>query len=276
MNVKDFIAFALSHAKAESIPTLADLHVPIEECGTDPWEYLFGTTGHVITQELLDSKFASYYSKHGWTRDRFDAATDGWVLGKVRVCDCQGLLDCYLKTDINAERCYTSWCTHKGEISELSRPFEIGEALFVQNKQGKMYHVGWVCGFDADGEPLAVEARGVLHGVVVTRLEDRPWTHRGLMTKKFNYKGEPMILERTEPMMQGEAVTALQQLLNLTGYPDQHGEALEEDGKLGDKTYYALIAFAKAHYVQTVNPTKPLEIHYNDMTIYVTTGGDVK
>ena len=50
-----------------------------------------------------------------------------------------------------------------------------------------MGHVGWVCGFDEDGEPLVVEARGLYFGVVVTRMGSERWTHRGLMTVKFDY-----------------------------------------------------------------------------------------
>lgn len=51
-----------------------------------------------------------------------------------------------------------------------------------------MTHVGWICGFDSDGTPLVVEARGLRYGVVVTRLDTRPWTHRGIMDKNLNMR----------------------------------------------------------------------------------------
>lgn len=43
-NAIDFVRFALSHAKRETIPAGAQIPLDIEECGTSPWEYLFGTT----------------------------------------------------------------------------------------------------------------------------------------------------------------------------------------------------------------------------------------
>lgn len=51
-----------------------------------------------------------------------------------------------------------------------------------------MKHVGWVCGFDSDGEPLVIEERGLSYGCVVTRLSGRGWTHQGLMTVRFAYE----------------------------------------------------------------------------------------
>ena len=51
-NAIDFVRFALSHAKRETIPAGAQIPLDIEECGTSPWEYLFGTTGNIVTQDL--------------------------------------------------------------------------------------------------------------------------------------------------------------------------------------------------------------------------------
>ena len=47
-NAIDFVRFALSHAKRETIPAGAQIPLDIEECGTSPWEYLFGTTGNIV------------------------------------------------------------------------------------------------------------------------------------------------------------------------------------------------------------------------------------
>ena len=74
-NAIDFVRFALSHAKRETIPAGAQIPLDIEECGTSPWEYLFGTTGNIVTQDLLNRRFSEYYSKRGWTRERFDRIT---------------------------------------------------------------------------------------------------------------------------------------------------------------------------------------------------------
>lgn len=56
-NAIDFVRFALSHAKRETIPAGAQIPLDIEECGTSPWEYLFGTTGNIVTQDLLNRRF---------------------------------------------------------------------------------------------------------------------------------------------------------------------------------------------------------------------------
>ena len=62
-NAVDFIRFALSHAKPETIPPGAKLPLETDECGTSPWEYLPGTAGDRVTEEMLetlsDSSFAS-------------------------------------------------------------------------------------------------------------------------------------------------------------------------------------------------------------------------
>ena len=113
-----------------------------------------------------------------------------------------------------------------------------------------MSHVGWVCGLDLDGELLVVEARGLSYGVVITRLEDRPWTHRGLMTKKFDYKEkEPMAtkFEVVSPMLRGDRIAVMQRALNANGYTDDNGNALEEDGKWGSKSQAAFRKLLEAH-----------------------------
>ena len=95
-----------------------------------------------------------------------------------------------------------------------------------------------------------VEARGLNYGVVVTRLEGRAWTHRGLMTKKFDYKEEqPMAtkFEVIKPMLKGDGVEAMQKALNANGYTDDKGNALEEDGKWGSKSQAAFRKLLEAH-----------------------------
>ena len=80
-NAIDFIVFALTHAKPESIPEGAQLPIEVEECGSEPWEYLYGTTGHKISQSLLDERFEHYYKSKGWTREAYDIATENCVRG---------------------------------------------------------------------------------------------------------------------------------------------------------------------------------------------------
>ena len=269
-NVLDFIRWALTHVSSNTVPSGAVLaNGTATNVGTEPWHYLYGTVKSKTTAERIEERWRNHYSKT-WTREAYDRATACMSPGDFAT-DCQGLLDAYLtyelgeKTDVNADYNYRKWCSEKGKTSEIERPYEIGEAVFMANSRGKMSHVGWICGFDSDGEPLAVEARGLSYGVVITRLEARPWTHRGLMTKRFEYKevesmDKPIKLEKTSPMMQGEYITALQIALNALGYTDSDGKALEEDGKCGTKTMQAVKAFANAHADCMAAPAEPIAV----------------
>ena len=254
-NVLNFIRWALTHVNPNSVPSGAVLvGGTATNVGTEPWHYLYGTVKSKTTAARIEERWRNHYSKT-WTREAYDRATACMSPGDFAT-DCQGLLDAYLtyelgeKTDVNADYNYRKWCSEKGKTSEIERPYEIGEAVFMANSRGKMSHVGWVCGLDLDGELLVVEARGLSYGVVVTRLEARPWTHRGLMTKKFDYKEkEPMAtkFEVIKPMLKGDGVKAMQNALNVNGYTDDNGNALEEDGKWGSKSQAAFRKLLEAH-----------------------------
>ena len=230
------------------------------------WHYLFGSVRVMTTQATLDQYFKNYYSKQGYTRARFDELTRSWDRHGYAT-DCQGLCDAYLTfecsepTDINADMNYRLWCTDKGAIAEIERPYVVGEAVFHSNGD-RMTHVGWVCGFDRDGAPLAVEARGIAFGVVVTRLDGRSWTHRGLMTKVFDYTGDKDMIkfEVTSPMQTGEPFKAMQTALNLAGYTDVDGKMLEVDGKWGRRSQQAFDALIQDYAAEVVpEPDEPVE-----------------
>lgn len=216
------------------------------------WQYLFGSVRVKTNQATLDRYYENHYYKQ-MTRAQYDAITASWDR-EGYATDCQGLLDAYLtyecgeKTDINADTNYKCWCENKGKIEDINRPYLIGEALFIQAKDGsRMTHIGWVSGFTDSGTPIIVEARNIKYGVVETTLNNR-WTHRGLMTKKFDYQEKPMEkikFEKVTPMHQGEAYLKMQQALNAAGYTDADGKKLDEDGKWGrcsQAAFDALIA----------------------------------
>ena len=255
-NVLDFIRWALTHVNPNTVPSGAVLaNGTATNVGAEPWHYLYGSVRTNTTAARIAERWKNYYSSHGWSKEAYDNAT-AKMQPDDYATDCQGLLDAYLtyvqgeKTDVNADYNYRKWCTGKGKTSEIERPYELGEAVFMANSGGKMKHVGWICGFDVDGEPLVVEARGLSYGVVITRLEDRVWTHRGLMTKKFDYKEEqPMAtkFEVIKPMLKGDGVKAMQNALNVNGYTDDNGNALVEDGKWGSKSQAAFRKLLEAH-----------------------------
>lgn len=262
-NVQDFIRWALTHAK--SVPIGAAMPLPAEACCAEPWHYLFGSVRVQTTPATL-ARYRQAYVNRGWAGTDFDAAVAGWRSTDYAT-DCQGLLDSYLtyvcndKTDINADMNYRLWCNAKGPIDDITRDYVIGEAVFVSNKNGRMTHVGWICGFDSDGTPLVVEARGLRYGVVVTRLDNRPWTHRGIMTKKFKYSEEiemeKIKFEVASPMHTGAAYKAMQTALSAAGYTDGDGKTLMEDGKWGTKSqtaFTAMIADYSTHSPAGADP----------------------
>lgn len=270
-NVISFIEWGLKRAKKSSVPKGAILPIDISLVGSaGEAEYLWGTTGRKVTQSLLDSKYKSYYKKNGWTVAEYKAATKGWVEAGKLVSDCQGLLDWYMKCDTNANGNYVNYCTNKGLCSAISRPYVIGEALFMGSSTKKT-HVGWVCGFMPNGDPLVLEERGLSHGCVVTLFSKRSWKYRGLMTKKFSYENAT---EQTKPKgfvftrllkfgCVGDDVIELKKLLIKEGYTKgitvntsssknfrasteklvrayQKDECLGVDGKAGQQTITAL------------------------------------
>ena len=270
-NVLDFIRWALTHVNPNTVPSGAVLaNGTAANIGTEPWHYLYGTVKSKTTAARIEERWRNHYSKT-WTREAYDRAT-AEMQPEDYATDCQGLLDAYLtyvqgeKTDVNADYNYRKWCTGKGKTSEIERPYELGEAVFMANSRGKMSHVGWVCGLDLDGELLVVEARGLSYGVVITRLEDRAWTHRGLMTKKFDYKEDkPMAIkfEVIKPMLKGDGVKAMQNALNVNGYTDDNGNKLVEDGKWGSKSQAAFRKLLEAHMQES-----EIKITVNDSEMF--------
>ena len=254
---EEFVRWALSHAKRESIPPSAVLALPRERCGTEPWQYLFGSVRVRTDDAALDLYYENRYKKQ-MTRARYDVLTADWDRSGFAT-DCQGLLDAWLtyekgeRTDINADMNYRLWCGEKGPIAGGVRPLAVGEAVFRMGGSGRMTHVGWICGHDADGTPLVVEARGIAYGVVVTRLTERDFTHRGLMTARFTYgeeqedEMETIIFKEAKPMPEGGAYRAMQAALNEAGYRDAQGNELEEDGKWGAKSAFAFAKLLAAH-----------------------------
>ena len=249
----DFICFALSHAKKDTLPSDALLPVPPEAVGSDgEWEYLYGTTGWTITQNLLDTKYTTYYYK-SYTEKKYKEITKDFIGRKA--CDCQGLLDYFLGVDINANTNYVSWCTDKHPLSEVGK-LDIGTAVFKQGDSGKMSHVGFICGYLPDGEMLVVEERGIKYGCVITKLSEREFTHCGKSTAKLDFsepipiwtpEPEPVVFELVVPRHRGEAYRLMQVALNAAGVKDSSGRELATDGIWGPNSQYAFDVFIKSY-----------------------------
>ena len=217
----EFVKWAVGHATKKGMPQ----GTIYGDVGTDVWQYLFGSHGQVCTQAMLDHAYKTHYAKNHWTREQFDYYTRGWVLDHQVVTDCEGLYDAYAGIDVNADYNYRAFCTDKGEVGKIDRPWVVGEAVFMGSATKKT-HIGWVCGFTSKGVPLVVEARGLAYGVVITSMATRVWDYRGLMTKRFDYTESPVqpgelpyiFTRNLKYGMKGADVIELKKLLIKHGY----------------------------------------------------------
>ena len=121
----------------------------------------------------------------------------------------------------------------KGAISEIARPYVLGEALFCGKTERTINHVAWVIG-SVDGEPIIIHERRLKDGCVIERLSrsGKKFTFRGIMDKRYIYTvmaeespvqeviDEPdnRVLSLTSPMLRGDDVKALQERLDALGY----------------------------------------------------------
>lgn len=176
-----------------------------------PSEYLYGTTGVKVTKGILDERFKNHYSK-SMTREQYDQYTNGWVTRGVRAYDCEGLLDAFLGSDVTADYCYQNYSTNKGKITNsiissfLSTPKALGTGVYF-DKDGKKTHVGFIVGCTQDGNPLIVEARGILHGVCMTKLSERPFTHYAVLDKKLKCDNKnPFVNDKVVVIVNGKEV----------------------------------------------------------------------
>lgn len=249
-HIIDFLKWALPHALVDGIPKTATLPIPYVECGTDPAHYLLGTIWTRCTEENIKAAWARHYASR-FTWDYFrNTICKGW-LATERATDCQGLNDAFFRyiweggdgvTDTNADGCYNSWCGEKGKITDY-KSLPLGAAVFKADDSGKKTHIGYICGFDGD-EPLVLEAQGVNYGVRVNYLKRRTvFTYYGVMDKKYDYAepisefpSDPLPLDVTKPVHEGEGYKLMQTALNWLGYTDADGVALTEDGKWGKKS----------------------------------------
>ena len=237
--------------------------------------YVYGTVGQECTVELLRAKErqygakmgVGYYHKNG---DYHRGKCARWL--GMFVADCSGLLKYIRKQltgvwrDVSAQGTYDQCpVSQRGKLD--TKKIEPGYFVFMYSSSARrMTHVGVYIG---DG--WVVEARGVDHGIVKTRLFGRKWTHMGLADymELDIYDGTipppkdpapdddsgdastpkpddlPVLRFKLLKRMKGEKVTFLQTLLRRWN-PD----ALPRwgiDGDFGAETLAAVKAFQRAH-----------------------------
>lgn len=193
-------------------------------------------------------RFAQYKDRKRYTQANEDKALY-WREHAERVWDCQGLADGYVtdsglfgKVNVYARNNYSGWCDPKGTGMIPVERRVPGAAVFWGNHASDIHHVAYLVEpVDADrpdGDWYIVEARGVMYGVVKTRLYDRKPDFWGWMTKYFDYTGagvaERALLRRG---MKGDDVKDMQEKLIRLGYScGKYGA----DGDFGSATEAAV------------------------------------
>lgn len=220
--------------------------------------------GYIMCAVGQDPKeLHEWYFNQYKDRSQYSAAQEAqalrWKEEAERVWDCQGLADGYVsemtgvKVNVRARNNYASWCGVKGEGNIPADRRVRGAAVFMDNGS-YIHHVGFlVRPVDADkpeGDWWVVEARGVMYGVVRTKLSGRKWNKWGWMTKYFEYTLEIEDVpaeyggRNLRRGMTGADVAALQADLISLNYSVGRWGA---DGEFGSATESALLAFQHDH-----------------------------
>lgn len=181
-----------------------------------------------------------------------------WRAKAERVWDCngmaEGIYEDYTGVNINtkARYNYANWCSVKGSGTIPAKHRVAGAAVFIHSASaGYITHVGYlykpVNASRPDGDWYVIEARGVMYGVVKTKLSSRGWNRWGLMTKYFDYAKDINVITKAERNLsngcEGDDVKEMQDGLIRLGYDLGKWGA---DGDFGDATEEAVRAFQKA------------------------------
>ena len=163
--------------------------------------YIMGATGQDPKKWSTNSWWFTQYDDNSSQK----AKALYWRNHAARVWDCNGLAEGLYKdysgTDINtkARYNYQNWCDPKGTgmIPESHRVS--GAAVFWgdSGKPGTIHHVAYlwkpVKADDPKGDWYLIEARGVMYGVVQTKLLSRKPNFWGLMSKYFDYNATAVV-----------------------------------------------------------------------------------
>lgn len=220
--------------------------------------YIMGATGQNPKKWSENSWWFTQYSGSQKEKALY------WREHAKRVWDCNGLAEGYYKdvlgVDINtkARYNYASWCSVKGSGKVPNEHKVPGLAVFMGKSAAKITHVGYlvrpVDKSNPEGDWYVIEARGVMHGVVQTKLNSRDWNFWGYMDKYFDYSNHSEVPNpETDKFFgyrtlrkgdNGEDVKELQKRVMKAGYElPKYGA----DGDFGSETLKAVKAFQIDH-----------------------------
>ena len=228
--------------------------------------YIMGATGQNPKNWAADSWWFTQYS--GSQKDK----ALYWREHAARVWDCNGLAEGLYKdfsgVSINtrARNNYAEWCGVKGTGMIPAAQRRAGAAVFWGNTAATITHVAYLDAPVDAGNPAGdwylIEARGVMYGVVRTRLNSRKPGYWGLMDRYFDYGAAavgPVEYSLGERLLKrgavGEDVRDLQTYLTKLGYSVGSCGA---DGEYGPATESAVKAFQAARGLDADGEYGPL------------------
>ena len=215
--------------------------------------YIMGATGQDPGKWSADSHWFTQYSGQQRKKALY------WRTHASRVWDCNGLAEGlyrdYTGKSINtqARYNYAQWCDPKGSGMIPAKYRMPGAAVFWGDSASNIHHVAFlyrpVDPSKPGGNWYLIEAKGVMYGVVESKLYSRKPDFWGLMTRYFDYGGvKPVQLHLGDRLLtngcEGDDVKELQTDLIRLGYDCGRWGA---DGDFGDGTEQALRAFQRDH-----------------------------
>ena len=221
--------------------------------------YIMGSTGQNPKKWSPTSWWFTQYNDNASQK----AKALYWRENAERVWDCNGMAEGIYKDfsgvniDTKARYNYKQWCDPKGEGIIPPKRRVAGAAVFWGNSASDIHHVAYlykpVKANVPEGDWYLIEARGVMYGVVKTKLSSRNPNFWGWMTKYYEYS-EVDYLEMDDEHLgagnfvplkngsEGNAVREMQANLIRLGYDCGKWGA---DGDFGDATEIAVRAFQK-------------------------------
>ena len=180
-----------------------------------------------------------------------------WREKCTRVWDCNGMAEGIyeiwsgVRIDSKARYNYAQWCSVKGSGLIPASKRVPGAAVFWGNSASSIHHVAYLWKPVTDGKPegdwYIIEAKGVMYGVVKSKLNSRKPNFWGLMDKYFDYSNTvtevpPAVVEPDGLRYgdEGSDVQDMQRKLMRLGYElPKYGA----DGEFGSETLKALQDF---------------------------------
>lgn len=251
--------------------------------------YIMGATGQNPRRWKVNSWWFNQYKK---SSKQYQKALY-WREHAARVWDCNGLAEGLYKDfagvsiDTQARYNYRNWCDPRGKGLIPPQYRVAGAAVFWGDSASDIHHVAFlykpVNADDPRGDWYIIEARGVMYGVVKSKLLSRKPDYWGWMTRYFDY-GDAAAAPTERRLgdrllkngMSGEDVKELQTDLIRLGYDlgrygadGDFGDATEEavrqfqrdkrltvDGEVGEATCAALEKALTDHEKPVTNPNK--------------------